>query len=111
MAIANIVCRSGVGPASAIQFFVTHGLDIGAAIIPSAGGHFIPLTKKQQQEADKRARKQRKATESASAARGINADHIAAEMREAMHPTLKPLIMASEPDDDDEDIEFLLLNS
>lgn len=31
MAIANIVCRSGVGPSSAIKFFVTHGLGVGAA--------------------------------------------------------------------------------
>lgn len=38
MAIANLVCRSGVGPAATIAYFVTHGLgDYGTTTTPSVG--------------------------------------------------------------------------
>ena len=56
------------------------------------GGHFLPLTKKQQQQLEKQARKLRKAQESAYEDRAIHAYHIAAEMREAMHPSTKQKI-------------------
>jgi hypothetical protein len=38
--IANIVCRSGVGPQSEIKFFVTHGL--GSGSVPPTPNRRLP---------------------------------------------------------------------
>lgn len=76
------------------------------------GGHFVPLTRKQQQEEQKRLRKERKAREQGWADRQEDADAIARQMRDAMFPpalTISVAPVVAAPDDDDEDVEFLLM--
>lgn len=88
------------------------GIDAAwSSVQPSTGGHFLPLTKKQLQDRDKAARKERKRLDTIAQNRRLDADSIAAEMREALAPkTASPVILTESNDDEDEDIEWLLLH-
>lgn len=80
------------------------------------GGHFIPLTRKQEQALRKRQRREREEQEAEWAQRNIDADTLAAEIRSQLLPSktiaevINEIETAVDYDDDDEsDLEMLLL--
>lgn len=80
------------------------------------GGHFIPLTRKQEQALRKRERREREEQEAEWAQRNIDADTLAAEIRSQLLPskTIAEVINEVETsidydDDEESDLEMLLL--
>lgn len=113
------IAVSGVG-ASVVAAVGTISLNIDVAgVSPTVsttqtGGHFIPLTRKQEQSLRKQRRKERLAQEAEWDAKRIDADSIAADMRAQLLPTKTIAEVVNEVtanDDDDDDLIALLLNS
>lgn len=88
------------------------------AVIVSRGGHFIPLTRKQQQALQKRLREDRKRKEEEIIERRLSDEMITQDIRDAISgprtelvsaPTINDMDVGVEDDDSDEDLELLLL--
>lgn len=84
------------------------GTPVPPAII---GGHFIPLTRKQEQALQKKLRKERKEREAVWADKLQQNEAITSDIRSLLHP--KPVLTAMAEiteDDEDEELELLLIH-
>jgi hypothetical protein len=88
------------------------------AIIVSRGGHFIPLTRKQQQALQKRLRAERKRKEEEIIERRLSDEMITQDIRDAISgprtelvstPTINDINVGVEDDDSDDGLELLML--
>lgn len=117
----DVLGTSAVGIASA--GVITLGLDVqgvgaGGNVVVSQGGHFIPLTRKQQQALQKRLREDRKRKEEEIIERRLSDEMITQDIRDAISgprtelvsaPTINDMDVGVEDDDSDDDLELLML--
>lgn len=117
----DVLGTSAVGASSA--GVITLGLDVqgvgaGGNVVVSQGGHFIPLTRKQQQALQKRLREDRKRKEEEIIERRLSDEMITQDIRDAISgprtelvlaPTINDMDVGVEDDDSDDDLELLML--